>query len=215
VLYSSNEFVEDTERQMNHVSKTKCILIIGNGAAGSQLSAQLSSLIRLTKRNNIDIIVLSAHDFSEISLNMTKALVLGSEEHSNYVFPLYREPGIKYFIGSCQELKEREAITSTGACIQFDVCIVATGIQIPIFIPGLDQTEVKVRKDFIQGVSEEILRADKIFLVGGGPIGVVRKIVNGTCINNARANSLTRSFNVRDKLLLLVFCRRMNLGDGV
>ncbi len=168
----ADELGNERYSEDNLVPHVKSVLIIGNGAAGSQLSTRLANLIRLTERQNIDIIVLTCLEFSEISLNMTKVLAVGPSEHSNYIYPLFREPGIRYVIGRCSELTQNEAITTTGDRIPYDVCVIATGVSIPAFIPDHDYITMKERKDIIRDIYTKIINAETVLLAGAGPIGV-------------------------------------------
>lgn len=149
----------------NSLLVKKRVLIIGNGAAGSQLAAKLA------KEKSYHVIVATPFDYQEVSLCMTKAIAAGPEEHAKVIYPLLREEGVEYVLDRVTDLSSSSATTAGGAAILFDVAVVATGQHIPIFYPELGDTTAAARKASIAKVHADITRATSIVISGGGPVG--------------------------------------------
>ena len=123
-------------------------------------------------REDYRIKVITPQNYSEISVKMTETLAAGPKMHSNVIYPLYREhQEVEYIIDSCQELQDSKIITKSGQILDYDVCVVATGLSFPIFQPSIDQPTTDSRKYFISHLCEKIRRAKTVVIAGGGPVG--------------------------------------------
>lgn len=150
---------------MSKVIATKRVLIVGNGAAGSQLAAQLA------KNKKYAVTVITPFEYSEVSLCMTKVIAMGTEEHSKIIFPLLREERVDYAIDSIASLTNNIATLASGNTIEFDVCVLATGQKIPLFYPALSDITKEIRIESVAAVSRQIAGAKSIVISGGGPVG--------------------------------------------
>lgn len=106
------------------------VLIIGYGPAGSQLTAQL------VKLKKFDITVITPFDFQEVSLRMTGAVVSPQATHESAIYDLVREPGVNYVIGRCTRLTNEAATVNDNQAVEFDVCVVCCGQNVPTFLPN-------------------------------------------------------------------------------
>jgi NADH dehydrogenase FAD-containing subunit len=144
----------------------KKLVIIGNGVAGSQLAANMA------KKNKYEVIMVTPFDYHEISVNMTKVVATGPEEHNEALHALVKEDNVTYKIGCCKDLKQKHVVMSTGEIIDFDVCVVCTGEHIESFYPDpVRHTSISDRKAAMEKVYEDIKKAEKIVIGGGGPVG--------------------------------------------
>lgn len=148
----------------------KRVVVIGNGAAGSKFTALLAALAKKNKKD-YSITVLSPENYSEISLQMTSVLATGSEEHNKALFPLVQEDGVEYILEGCKDLNGDNLITTSGRAISFDVCVVASGLNFPIFMHSASQPTLESRKEFIKEMQDKIKAANTLVLSGGGPVG--------------------------------------------
>jgi NADH dehydrogenase FAD-containing subunit len=144
----------------------KKVLVIGYGGAGSKLTAELAK-----KSNLYAVTVLTPFDYMEVSLQMTKVIATGTEEHSKVLFPLLREDGVEYVIDYCASIDATQAVTASGETIPFDVCVIAVGQRVPFFFPTVQERTVDSRKATISALYSDIMRANSIVIAGGGPIG--------------------------------------------
>eukprot|EP01031_Cornospumella_fuschlensis_P044502 gene44502-54428_t len=143
------------------------VLVIGNGAAGSKVAAYAA------KNALYDVTVVTPFEYMEISLCMTKVIAAGPEEHNKAIYDLLREPNVTYIIDTVASLTNNVAVLTSGTNVPFDVCVVATGQNIPLFYPN-PQTErtMEARKNGIKKVYEDVQKARSIVVGGAGPVGV-------------------------------------------
>mgnify|MGYP003385785597 CR=1 FL=1 len=149
---------------------SKTIVIIGNGAGGSQTAAELQKSLKKNNKTH-KIIVISALDYVEVSVSMTKILAAGTTEHESALYDAVREDGIEYIVDSCEKLANDHLMTSKGNKIPFDICIVATGQSYPIFMPKLTDTKKEDRISFINDLNKKIISSKNIVVSGGGAVG--------------------------------------------
>eukprot|EP01041_Mallomonas_annulata_P001491 gene1491-2872_t len=148
------------------------VVIVGYGIAGTQVTALLSAIItKEHKEKDVEITVLTPIDYNEVSLPMTNVLATGPIEHNKVIFPLLREDHVNYVIGSCAQLNERSIVTSKGITLEFDACVLATGLNYPIFQATGEHSTMESRKKFISGLYSQIISANTIVLSGAGPVG--------------------------------------------
>jgi NADH dehydrogenase FAD-containing subunit len=150
---------------MSTVIATKRVLIVGNGAAGSQLAAQL------VKNKKYSITVVTPFEYQEVSLCMTKVIAVGPTEHEKIIFPLLREENVDYAIGHCTSLTNTTATLNSGKKIEFDVCILATGQNIPLFYPSITDTTKEARIASVTAVHDQMKANKTIVISGGGAVG--------------------------------------------
>jgi apoptosis-inducing factor 2 len=143
-------------------------VVLGNGASGSKVAARLAKL----RPSDLDITVVSPFDYIEISLCMTKVLAAGPEEHGKALYGLVREPGVRYVLDAAAALEDGQVRLLSGDALPYDVCIIATGQSIPIFLPSLAERSMQDRRAKVDEVHNSIKQADKIVIAGAGPIGV-------------------------------------------
>jgi NADH dehydrogenase FAD-containing subunit len=149
---------------------SKHIVIIGNGAAGSQTAAELLRSFQKDKVNH-KISVVSSSNYCEVSISMSKVLAEGKEEHEKNIYPAVRENGINYIEENCQEVTNYHIITDKNNKIEFDICVIATGHNIPIFMPSPSESDKDTRLGNIYDLHSKISDAQDIVIGGGGPIG--------------------------------------------
>ena len=109
----------------------KRVVVIGNGFAGSQFTAAFN---KLAGKHDAKITVISALNYSEITLGMTTA-VAAPDEHSSLLYGPFKEPGVDLVVGVATKLEENTVTLADGTSIPFDVCVVCTGVAYPIFRP--------------------------------------------------------------------------------
>eukprot|EP01034_Spumella_vulgaris_P031146 gene31146-38489_t len=165
---------------MSKVIATKRVLVIGYGAAGSQLTAQLA------KNKKYAITVVTPFDYQEVSLFMTKAVAMGAAEHSKIIFPLLREDRVDYVIDSCVSLTNTTATLASGNKIEFDVCVLATGQKFPLFFPDLTDRTKEIRLESVAKVTRQIAAARTIVISGGGPTGVILVQPNNSILSTMK-----------------------------
>lgn len=153
--------------ESNNLLNKKNILVIGCGAAGSQFAAAAA------KVKGYKVTVLTPFDYMEVSLNMTKVLGAGPEEHTKCLFPVLHEDGVEYVTGRCVSVTNDHAALEDGRTLPFDACVVAVGQKIPLFYPNpeTDRT-IEERKATISKYYTKLLSSQHIVISGGGPVGV-------------------------------------------
>jgi len=150
------------------MSEKKRVLVIGYGGAGSQATAHLA------KNPNLRVTVVTPFDFMEVTLCTAKFLGLKEkveEEHDKYMFPLLKEDNVEYVIASCTSLSNSSATLSNGQTIDFDACVVATGLKFPIFQLDPSHPSKEFRNSEIMGLNSSVQKAKHIVISGGGPVG--------------------------------------------
>lgn len=149
------------------MASKKKVVIIGNGVAGSKAAAQLAKI------GKYDITVVTPVQFHEVPLKMTKVIATGSEVHNGTIFDLVKEDGVTYEFATCTNIEGNTASLSNGTQLSFDSCIVATGLNIPIFYPDMEkECSIADRKAGVQAFFEKVKAANTIVISGGGPVGV-------------------------------------------
>jgi NADH dehydrogenase FAD-containing subunit len=151
---------------MSKVIATKRVLVIGNGGAGSQLTAMLA------KNKKYSVTVVTPFEYIEVGLLMTQVLAMGAAEHSKIIYPLLREDGVDYIVDPCISLTNTTATLASGATIDFDACVLAVGQKIPIFFPDVKDRTKDMRIASVAVVTRQIATAKTIVISGGGPTGV-------------------------------------------
>lgn len=149
----------------------KQIIIIGNGGAGSQVAAALVAAIKKAKKDHI-VTVLSPLEYTEVSVLMTKNIAAGPDAHKEALYPSVREDGVTYIEEGCAELRPNEVVTTvTKKVLPFDVCIVAVGQKIPMFLPSADEVSRAGREQKIKELHEKVKAAENLVVSGGGATG--------------------------------------------
>lgn len=143
----------------------KRVVVIGNGAAGSQFTAKIA------KTKLYSITVVTPFNYCEISVNMTKVISVGSKEHVKSIYPLLKEDNVEYIVDQCVSLTSDSVVLKSGRIVPFDCCVIATGQNIPEFYPNLEDTTIDQRKNTINELSNKISKASNIVIAGGGPVG--------------------------------------------
>lgn len=157
------------------MSDKKRVLIIGNGVAGSQTAAILA------KNPKLAVIVLTPFDFMEVSLNMTLVVASAPTGDKDKLFEqkalheLVREDGVEYTIGKCTNLSNNKATyekaDGSKGEIDFDVCVVTTGLKFPIFQidPNIQTKEQRIQS--VYDIRQQVASAQRILIEGGGAVG--------------------------------------------
>jgi NADH dehydrogenase FAD-containing subunit len=151
--------------EMSH----KTILVVGYGIAGSTLTA---NLVKSNGSAKNKIIVVTPQDYQEVPFRMTMACAAGSDAHKRAIYDCVREDGVEYRIAAVTELTNEAATLSDGTIVNFDVCIVCTGMKFPMFKPSLSDTTSTMRQASVAADFEKIRNANSIVISGGGPVGV-------------------------------------------
>lgn len=116
----------------------KRVVVVGNGFAGSQFTAAFN---KLAERYDAKITVISALNYTEITLGMTMT-VAAAEEHSSFLYGPYKEPGVDFVVGVATKLEDNAVTLADGTIVPFDVCVVCTGVSYPVFRPTVRCTAV-------------------------------------------------------------------------
>ena len=144
----------------------KRLVVVGYGVAGSQIACQLAV------KGKYSITVLNPYDYMEVPLSMTMVMAAGPEAHDKCIYPLMRETGVEYVIGICASITDGTVTTTTGQSIPFDVCVLATGQDMSIFMPNpVTEATMAQRKATINALYTKIQAAQTIVISGGGPLG--------------------------------------------
>jgi NADH dehydrogenase FAD-containing subunit len=144
----------------------KRLLVVGYGVAGSQIACQMSA------KGKYSVTVLSPYDYMEVPLSMTMVMAAGPEAHDKCIYPLMREAGVDYIIGICASITDGSVTTNTGQTIPFDVCVLATGQDMSIYMPNpLSEPTIAQRKATVAALFNKIKAAKTVLISGGGPLG--------------------------------------------
>mmetsp|Transcript_20996 Transcript_20996/g.19133 ORF Transcript_20996/g.19133 Transcript_20996/m.19133 type:complete len:384 (+) Transcript_20996:51-1202(+) len=143
----------------------KKVIIIGNGLAGSRLAAKLA------KNTNLDIIVITPFDFIEIPLRMTKLIATGLNDYNKNIYPLIQEDNVEYKIDVVTNLSSSSVTLKSGSIINYDIAIIATGMNFPIFLPNPFDNQLDNRKNEINNINKRIIEVNTIIISGAGPVG--------------------------------------------
>ena len=98
-------------------------------------------------------------------------LAVGDQAHSQVLFPLHKEPGVNYIHDYCTELLPHAVVTHGGLTIEYDVCVVATGLNYPLFQPNVAQPTLSSRKNLVAEWHDKVIAANVITLAGAGAVG--------------------------------------------
>ena len=144
------------------MSGQKKLLVVGYGVAGSQTACAMA------KKGGYSIVVLTPIDYMEVPLSMTMVMAMGPEAHDKVLFPLLRDPGIEFIIGTARTINDNSVTTSAGQVITFDVCVLATGQNMSIYSPNPETEPTReLRKANIEKIYNNIKAAKTIVISGG------------------------------------------------
>ena len=145
----------------------KKLLVVGYGAAGSQTACAMA------KTGKYTVVVLTPFEYMEVSLSMTMVMAVGPDAHEQVLFPLLRDPGIEFIIGTCKTIDDKSVTTSTGQVITFDVCVLATGQNMSVYSPNPETEPTReIRKANVAKIYNAMQAAKTLVIGGGGPLGV-------------------------------------------
>ena len=164
------------------------IVVVGNGGGGTKFTAAILRAARKNKlvsafefssfqpktlqkflEQNVSVTVISAIDFTEVSPRVTECLASG--EISN-IYPLFKEEGAEYVVDVVKELQENAVLTEGGKTIPFDVCLLATGLNFPVFQATFETPTRESRLAFLTDIYTKIKNANTLLIAGGGAVGV-------------------------------------------
>lgn len=149
------------------MSSKKTVVIIGYGVAGSRTAAALA------KSKMYNVTVITPFNYQEVPLQMTKVVATGAEVYKGVVFDIIKEDGVEYKFATCKSINDKTITLSDDSNISFDVCVVATGINIPFFYPNPETEKTSTdRSANVNKMFEDVKMAKSIVISGGGPIGV-------------------------------------------
>ena len=114
---------------------------------------------------------------------MTKVIAAGPSEHEKAIFPMFQVEGAEYIVASCTSLRENSVELSNGSTIEFDIAVVATGLNFPVFQASGDYPTVESRKQFIADYHNSIRNARSIIISGGGCVIIILK-ARAVCLYN-------------------------------
>ena len=148
-------------------SQSKKAVIIGYGVAGSRIAAALA------KSQKYNVTVVTPLNYQEVPLQMTKVVATGAEVYKSAAFDIIKEDGVEYKFATCKSINGKTVTLSDDSTISFDVCIVATGINIPFFYPNPETEKTLTdRSANVNKMFEDVKMAKSIVISGSGPIGV-------------------------------------------
>jgi len=160
------QFVIEKEIYMSHPTRT--VNIFGGGIAGAALAHRLSKTCKVT--------LVDPLDFFEVPMSVPRSLVA----------PQFAEPAIFPFAVALPDVKHVSGRltewTRTGGKITLpdgsaeilsaDVSVLATGTSFPNALMRSTGGSIKARKDFYNQFHSRLLTANRVLIVGGGPIGI-------------------------------------------
>ena len=141
----------------------KRVVIIGGGFAGSMVARKLA--------NKCDVTLIDTEDFFEYTPGILRVLV--EPEHYDNLHIKHSEylPKANIIIGKVKGIKSKEVILEDGKKIKYDYLAIASGSSY--------SSQIKEKNAFFANRMKHLLEANKkiekskrIFVVGGGVVGV-------------------------------------------
>ncbi len=149
-------------------SAKKSVAIYGGGVAGAVLANRLS--------RDFDVVLVDPHDFFEVPMAVPR----------NLVQPDFAEAAIVPFAQAMPSVRHEQAklvrMTRRGGVIEYgdghisqitgDVSVLATGSRFLNQLMRAYEGSADHRKEFYRGYNARLRLAQRVLIVGGGPIGV-------------------------------------------
>ncbi len=149
-------------------SAKKSVAIYGGGIAGAVLANRLS--------HDFDVVLVDPHDYFEVPMAVPR----------NLVQPDFAEAAIVPFAQAMPSVRHEQAklvkMTRAGGIIEYgngrllqitgDVSVLATGTRFPNQLVRAYEGSGAHRKEFYRGYNARLHRAQRVLIIGGGPIGV-------------------------------------------
>lgn len=153
---------------MNTPQSSKKIIIYGGGMAGAILAKQLASVALVT--------LVDPNDYFEVPMAAPRSLVK-PEFAEQSIIPFSKAlPKAKYIRGKLSELENQYGLVTLEDGKQLkligDIIILATGSSFSNSLMRAFNSSRIERLNFYLNYSNHIKQAQRILIVGGGPIGV-------------------------------------------
>lgn len=144
------------------------VVIYGGGMAGAILAKELSSEAEVT--------LVDPNDYFEVPMATPRSLVCPAFAEKAIVPFKVALPGVRHIRGRLTEFSEKGGLVtlSSGKRISVtgEVSVLATGSTFSNPLMRAFEATSKQRKEFYARYSQRLSSAQKILIVGGGPIGV-------------------------------------------
>lgn len=154
---------------MSRNKSPKRVVIYGGGMAGAILAKELS--------HSVNVVLVDPNDYFEVPMATPRSLINPSFADSAIIPFAQALPHVTRIRGKLMELKPNgvglvQLSEGTTTQISADVTVLATGSHFGnILMRGTDSTAPE-RKAFYRAYSQHLKAAQRILIVGGGPIGV-------------------------------------------
>ncbi|MBC9252824.1 NADH dehydrogenase [Pseudomonas alcaligenes] len=144
------------------------VVIYGGGMAGAILAKELCSVAEVT--------LVDPNDYFEVPMAAPRSLVHPSFAEKAIVPFRQALPGVRHLRGKLTELTKSGGLVtlSSGQRINVsgDVSVLATGSSFSNSLMRASDATAGERKGFYSRYSQRIAEAERILIVGGGPIGI-------------------------------------------
>lgn len=153
---------------MSKVIAGSKVVIYGGGMAGAILAKELCSIAEVT--------LVDPNDYFEVPMAAPRNLVHPSFADKAIVPFRQALPGVRHLRGKLTEFTEQGGLVTLSSGKQIsvsgDVSVLATGSSFSNALMRASDATADERKGFYARYSQRIAAAEKILIVGGGPIGI-------------------------------------------
>lgn len=144
------------------------VVIYGGGIAGAVLAKKLSRDLKVT--------LVDPHDYFEVPMAAPRSLVQPDFSDSAIVSFASALPAVEHAQAKLVELSSHGGIVEYGdgsrGEVAGEVTVLATGSRFPNEVMRATEGSASQRRAFYQGFNARLLDAQRILIVGGGPVGV-------------------------------------------
>ena len=149
-------------------SARKSVAIYGGGIAGAVLANRLS--------RDFDVVLVDPHDYFEVPMAAPRSLVQPDFAEAAIIPFAQAMPSVGHEQAKLVKMTHRGGIIEYGngrrSLISGDVSVLATGSRLPNQLMRAYEGAANHRKEFYRGYHARLCRAQRVLIVGGGPIGV-------------------------------------------
>jgi NADH dehydrogenase FAD-containing subunit len=149
-------------------SAKKSVAIYGGGIAGAVLAHRLS--------RDFDVVLVDPHDYFEVPMAVPRNLVQPDFAEAAIVPFAHAMPSVRHEQAKLVKMTRDGGIIAYGdgrhTRITADASVLATGTRFPNQLMRPDEGSAARRKKFYRDYNARLGLAQRVLIVGGGPIGV-------------------------------------------